>query len=118
MAQNVRTDGRGRFEFRPYHLETGLITQTNGSSKYVALIQGHKLSFRTIDTNFSSLHLRFVIDKTHVVVGVKAELAEPLSTAPDCGIIKVSVDWYETPNSIAWQFHSSTYSDMPFFAKI
>lgn len=35
VAQNVRTDGRGRFEFRPFHQETGLITQTNGSAKYV-----------------------------------------------------------------------------------
>jgi exosome complex component RRP42 len=67
VAQNVRIDGRGRFDYRPYHLETGLISQTNGSAK-------------------------LVIGKTHVLVGVKASLGEPLATLPEGGIVKVSVE--------------------------
>lgn len=33
VAQNVRIDGRGRFDYRPYMLETGVISQTNGSAR-------------------------------------------------------------------------------------
>lgn len=34
IAQNFRIDGRGRFDFRPFVLETGVVSQTNGSARY------------------------------------------------------------------------------------
>lgn len=34
-----------------------------------------------------------MIGKTHALVGIKASLGEPLATAPESGIVKVSVEW-------------------------
>jgi len=67
IAQDVRTDGRSRFDYRPFTLETGLLSQTNGSA-------------------------RIVLDATDVLVGIKAEIGEPDKSTPNKGKINVSVE--------------------------
>lgn len=74
IAQNVRMDGRGRLDYRPFSLETRLVAQANGSA-------------------------RLVLSDTDVLVGVKAELAEPDAATPAAGRIHVSVEWYAAPRS-------------------
>jgi len=63
----VRLDGRGCLDYRPFILETGLISQTNGSA-------------------------RLILDGTDILVGIKVEIGEPSSLAPDKGRISVSVE--------------------------
>jgi hypothetical protein len=53
----------------------------------------HKMRFSIRLKLILFSYCRFVIGKTHVLVGVKASLGEPLPTAPDSGIVKVSVEW-------------------------
>jgi exosome complex RNA-binding protein Rrp42 (RNase PH superfamily) len=42
----------------------------------------------------SLYHHRLVLENTDILVGIKAELGEPDATAPDCGTVFVSVEWY------------------------
>lgn len=67
IAQNVRMDGRGRLDYRPMALEVNLVAQANGSA-------------------------RLVLSDTDVLVGIKAELAEPDAATPTAGRIHVSVE--------------------------
>jgi len=67
VSHNLRNDGRGRLDYRPFILETGIISQTNGSA-------------------------RITLDTTDVLVGIKAELGEPDPEAPNLGKLKVSVE--------------------------
>jgi len=52
ISQNIRNDGRNRLDYRPIILETGVISQANGSA-------------------------RILLDGTDVLIGIKAELGEP-----------------------------------------
>lgn len=70
VSQNLRTDGRSLMDFRNFYLETGIISQTNGSA-------------------------RLKLQDTDVLVGVKLETGDPDPQAPDRGIINISVEWYE-----------------------
>jgi len=67
VCANLRNDGRGRLDYRPFTLETGIISQTNGSA-------------------------RIILDTTDVLVGIKAELGEPDPETPQLGKLKVSVE--------------------------
>jgi len=67
VAQNIRNDGRRNLDFRHFILETGIITQTNGSA-------------------------RVKLEGTDVLVGVKAEIGEPEMENPNKGRIHVSVE--------------------------
>ncbi|KAH3744793.1 ribosomal protein S5 domain 2-type protein [Pelomyxa schiedti] len=67
VRQDLRTDGRGRVDYRPLTIETSVVPQANGSAR--ARVAG-----------------------TDVVVGVKVELGEPDVTTPDDGRVLFSVD--------------------------
>lgn len=66
VSENIRADGRDRLDFRPMTIETGLISQANGSA-------------------------RIVLGGTDILIGVKSELGEPLK-GQDKGHIEVSVE--------------------------
>mmetsp|Transcript_15210 Transcript_15210/g.16913 ORF Transcript_15210/g.16913 Transcript_15210/m.16913 type:complete len:282 (+) Transcript_15210:28-873(+) len=67
VAEDIRNDGRSRIDYRPFTLETGIISQANGSA-------------------------RVVLDATSVLVGIKAEVEAPDPTRPSEGIVKVHID--------------------------
>lgn len=67
IAQDLRTDGRQRLDFRPICVETGVIPQANGSS-------------------------RVKLGATEVIASVKAELGRPSSLQPDKGKVAIFVD--------------------------
>ena len=68
IEQNIRTDGRTRLEFRPVILETGILSQSNGSAR---------LSFRDSSTD--------------ILVSIKAEISEPNPLHPNSGKIEIQV---------------------------
>eukprot|EP01120_Amphizonella_sp_Union-15-10_P010176 TRINITY_DN4041_c0_g3_i1.p1 TRINITY_DN4041_c0_g3~~TRINITY_DN4041_c0_g3_i1.p1 ORF type:complete len:283 (-),score=47.91 TRINITY_DN4041_c0_g3_i1:35-883(-) len=70
VAQNCRNDGRGRLDYRPFFIQTGVISQANGSA-------------------------RVTLACTTVVVGVKAELGGPTPESPDKGIVNVHVSRWD-----------------------
>eukprot|EP00123_Amoebidium_parasiticum_P014112 comp22337_c0_seq1/m.33219 comp22337_c0_seq1/g.33219 ORF comp22337_c0_seq1/g.33219 comp22337_c0_seq1/m.33219 type:complete len:298 (-) comp22337_c0_seq1:454-1347(-) len=63
----IRADGRARTQYRHFTLETGVLSHTHGSA-------------------------RLQLAATDVLVGVKAELGEPLADTPDQGRVLFSVD--------------------------
>ena len=65
---DVRADGRGRLDCRAFQVETGVVAQANGSA-------------------------RILWDTTDIVVGIKAEIAEPARDTPDHGSLVCTVDW-------------------------
>jgi len=67
INEDMRLDGRGCLDYRPFILETGLISQTNGSA-------------------------RLILDGTDVLVGIKVEIGEPDPLFPDQGRISVTVE--------------------------
>jgi len=67
VAQGIRNDGRGNVDYRHFVLETGILTQTNGSA-------------------------RLRLSNTDVLVGIKLETGEPLPDTPDQGRVQVSVE--------------------------
>jgi len=67
VEENFRVDGRGRGDFRPMVIETGVVSHASGSS-----------------------HLRLA--NSDILVGVKAELETPLPDTPKCGRIEFFVD--------------------------
>lgn len=67
IAQDLRTDGRQRLDFRPISVETGVIPQANGSA-------------------------RVKLGATEVIASVKAELGKPSSLQPDKGKVAIFVD--------------------------
>ena len=68
LQEDQRTDGRRRRDYRPMEVETGLVTHAAGSA-------------------------RLRLANTDVLVGVKAEVGEPLPERPRAGRIHFSVDW-------------------------
>lgn len=67
IQDGYRCDGRGFEDYRPMELETGLLANANGSA-------------------------RIRLASTDVLVGIKAELSEPLAGFPDDGYIEFAVD--------------------------
>jgi len=68
VQQNLRADGRSCTDFRPSSLEAGVIEQASGSA-------------------------RFLVGATDVLVAVKAELGQPLESAPTRGQLNVQVEF-------------------------
>lgn len=67
IAQDLRTDGRQRRDFRPISVEIGVIPQANGSA-------------------------RIKLGATDVIASVKAELGKPNPLQPDKGKVAIFVD--------------------------
>jgi len=67
ISQNFRSDGRSNLDYRHFILETGILTQTNGSA-------------------------RVKLAQTDVLVGVKAEIGEPDLASPNKGKVQLSVE--------------------------
>uniref|UniRef100_A0A0D6QY09 Ribosomal RNA-processing protein 42 n=1 Tax=Araucaria cunninghamii TaxID=56994 RepID=A0A0D6QY09_ARACU len=67
IAQDLRSDGRGRQDFRSFSIEAGVIPQANGSA-------------------------RVRIGSTDVIATVKADLGRPSSYRPDQGKIEISIE--------------------------
>ncbi|ONI18138.1 hypothetical protein PRUPE_3G198900 [Prunus persica] len=67
IAQDLRSDGRKRLTTRPIYVETGVISQANGSA-------------------------RVRMGATDVIASVKAELGRPNVLQPDKGKVVVNVD--------------------------
>ncbi|KAF8409712.1 hypothetical protein HHK36_005791 [Tetracentron sinense] len=67
IAQDLRSDGRKRFDYRPISVETGVIPQANGSA-------------------------RVRMGATHVIASVKAELGKPSPLQPDKAKVAIYVD--------------------------
>ncbi|BBG99897.1 3'-5'-exoribonuclease family protein [Prunus dulcis] len=67
IAQDLRSDGRKRLTTRPIYVETGVISQANGSA-------------------------RVRMGATDVIASVKAELGRPNALQPDKGKVVVNVD--------------------------
>ncbi len=65
---NLRCDGRTRLQYRPIILESGFVTNANGSS-------------------------RLRLANSDILVGVKVELASPLPDKPQEGRLEFFVDW-------------------------
>jgi len=63
VDQDIRGDGRGRMDYRHFTLETGIISQTNGSA-------------------------RIRLSNTDVLVGIKAEIGQPKLENPDRGYLQ------------------------------
>eukprot|EP00124_Ichthyophonus_hoferi_P005030 Ihof_evm2s646 gene=Ihof_evmTU2s646 len=67
IEAGIRNDGRGRSDYRHFTIETGILSHTHGSA-------------------------RLQLSNTDVLVGVKAEMGEPLPDTPDEGRVVISVD--------------------------
>eukprot|EP00249_Psilotum_nudum_P011230 c23039_g1_i1 orf=380-1252(-) len=67
IAQDLRSDGRGRHHFRNFSIDTGVIPQANGSA-------------------------RIRLGATDVIVAIKAELGRPHGNIPNHGKIEISVE--------------------------
>jgi len=67
IAQDIRTDGRRRLQFRALSVETGVIPQANGSA-------------------------RVRLGATEIIASVKAELGKPNILHPDKGKVSIFVD--------------------------
>ncbi|KAJ5067102.1 exosome complex component rrp42 [Anaeramoeba ignava] len=67
IKDNIRNDARTRLDYRYFSIETGILPQTNGSS-------------------------RLRLAGTEIVVGIKTEIGEPLKESPNDGRIEVSVE--------------------------
>eukprot|EP01117_Protostelium_nocturnum_P009149 TRINITY_DN3275_c0_g1_i2.p1 TRINITY_DN3275_c0_g1~~TRINITY_DN3275_c0_g1_i2.p1 ORF type:complete len:289 (+),score=117.75 TRINITY_DN3275_c0_g1_i2:201-1067(+) len=67
INSNCRNDGRNRLDFRPFKVKTGILNQTNGSS-------------------------RVLLSNTDVLVGIKCEVGDPDPHFPSQGRIHVSVE--------------------------
>jgi exosome complex component RRP42 len=68
LLKNLRTDGRGRLDFRYLSLETGVLIQANGSARVLS-------------------------SDTDVLAAVKVEVTEPSLTQPEEGQVEASVYW-------------------------
>ncbi|GAM17782.1 hypothetical protein SAMD00019534_009570 [Acytostelium subglobosum LB1] len=67
VENGVRADGRTRLDYRHFELDVGEIAHACGSA-------------------------RILLDNTHVIVGIKADIASPTSDAPNHGMLNVNVD--------------------------
>lgn len=68
VKENIRSDGRGKLDYRNISLETSIVQQSNGSA-------------------------RVKLSNTDVLVGIKVEIGEPDISFPDQGRIEVRVEW-------------------------
>lgn len=71
IDNDIRSDGRGRLDYRPLYLETGVLPHANGSARCQ------------------------LGDGTDVLVGVKAETMnlDLTSTDQNLGRIEIDVEW-------------------------
>lgn len=69
VDDNIRMDGRSCMDYRTFHVETGVVQQTNGSAR-----------------------VRLGQRGTDVLVGVKVEIGEPDVDFPDRGRLEVHVE--------------------------
>ncbi|KJE93625.1 exosome component 7 [Capsaspora owczarzaki ATCC 30864] len=76
VAANLRSDGRLRTDYRPFTVESGIVSNTSGSA-------------------------RVRLGLTDVLVGVKAEIGEPDQAKPTQGRFEVTVDFSSTSASAA-----------------
>mmetsp|Transcript_17972 Transcript_17972/g.26935 ORF Transcript_17972/g.26935 Transcript_17972/m.26935 type:complete len:287 (+) Transcript_17972:1-861(+) len=67
VAQDIRTDGRGRMDHRYFDLKTEVILNANGSA-------------------------RLKLDHTDIIVAVKVSIEEPATESPDIGRVECSVE--------------------------
>lgn len=67
IAQDLRSDGRQRLQFRPISIQTGVIPQANGSA-------------------------RVTLGATDVIASIKAELGKPAPLRPDKGKVVIFID--------------------------
>ncbi|KAL0917007.1 hypothetical protein M5K25_012046 [Dendrobium thyrsiflorum] len=67
IAQDLRSDGRQRLQFRPISVQTGVIPQANGSA-------------------------RATLGATDVIASIKAELGKPAPLQPDKGKVSIFID--------------------------
>ncbi|KAK8966164.1 hypothetical protein KSP40_PGU004120 [Platanthera guangdongensis] len=67
IAQDLRSDGRQRLQFRPISIQTGVIPQANGSA-------------------------RVTLGTTVVIASIKAELGKPAPLRPDKGKVVIFID--------------------------
>lgn len=67
IAQDLRVDGRGREDFRPFSIQTGVVSQATGSA-------------------------RLRLGATDVIACVKAEVETPAASHPDQGRLEVAVE--------------------------
>ncbi|XP_066329496.1 uncharacterized protein [Miscanthus floridulus] len=67
IAQDLRTDGRKRLQFRALSVQTGVIPQANGSA-------------------------RVRLGATEIIASIKAELGKPSILHPDKGKVSIFVD--------------------------
>lgn len=67
IAQDLRLDGRGREDFRPFVVQTGVVSQATGSA-------------------------RLRLGATDVIACVKAEVGTPAASRPDQGRIEIAVE--------------------------
>jgi hypothetical protein len=67
IAHDLRSDGRGRYHFRPFSIQSGVIPQANGSG-------------------------RCKLGATDVIASVKAELGRPPAGRPNHGSLVISVE--------------------------
>ncbi|KAI0506978.1 hypothetical protein KFK09_013096 [Dendrobium nobile] len=67
IAQDLRSDGRQRLQFRPISVQTGVIPQANGSA-------------------------RATLGATDVIASIKAELGKPAPLRPDKGKVSIFID--------------------------
>ncbi|PON55048.1 Polyribonucleotide nucleotidyltransferase [Trema orientale] len=75
IAQDLRSDGRKRLTYRPIYVETGVISQANGSA-------------------------RVRIGGTDVIAIVKAELGRPSQLQPDKGKVSIHIDCSSTAEPV------------------
>lgn len=71
IAQDLRSDGRQRLQFRPISVQTGVIPQANGSA-------------------------RVTLGATDVIASIKAELGKPAPSLPDKGKVAIFIDCSST----------------------
>eukprot|EP00943_MAST-04B_sp_MAST-4B-sp1_P000281 g281.t1 len=81
VKQNIREDGRGRFDLRPVLIETGFLIHVNGSAR-----------------------LTNTLLNTDIVASVKADFAQPRKESPDQGKILINV---KTMNEYTLQNNNS-----------
>ena len=71
VQQGIRADGRGRNDFRPLAIETGLLPQANGSAR---------------------VKMVGLCGNTEVVAGIKAVIGAPNAATPASGHVAVAVE--------------------------
>ncbi|KAK8952318.1 hypothetical protein KSP39_PZI002976 [Platanthera zijinensis] len=75
IAQDLRSDGRQRLQFRPISIQTGVIPQANGSA-------------------------RVTLGATVVIASIKAELGKPAPLRPDKGKVVIFIDCSPTAGTM------------------